>query len=139
MAFNGTTFNLTTSRLTDPATANLTYTSYQSGAFRFTLSSRIYSTSISITSVSVSGFPNTTCTLPVNESDSAASTVTINPGFTTATQPGSTPMTSNSQRYKRVNSIVVNGVIKTNGTSITIGGTLVSIVIDSTTCEIYAF
>jgi hypothetical protein len=138
MAFNGTTFNLTTSRLVDPATATLTYTSYQSGYFRFTLSSRIYSTSIGISSVSVSGFPNTTCTLPVVESDSTANTVTINPGFTTSTQPGSTPMTASTLRYKRVNSIVVNGVIKTNGTSITIGGTLVSIVIDSTTCEIYA-
>jgi hypothetical protein len=139
MAFNGTTFNLTTSRLVDPATATLTYTSYQSGYFRFTLSSRIYSTSIGISSVSVSGFPNTTCTLPVNESDSAANTVTINPGFTTATQPGSTPMTSNSQRYKRVNSITVNGVIRQDGQPITIGGTVVTIVIDSTTCNVYAF
>ena len=139
MAFNGTTFNLTTQRLPDPPTATLTYTSYQSGYFIFTLSSRIYSTSIGITSVSVSGFPNTTCTLPINESDSAANTVTINPGFTGATQPGSTPMTSNSQRYKRVNSITVNGVIKQNGTSIVVGGTTVNIVIDFTTCEVYAF
>jgi hypothetical protein len=137
MAFNGTTFNLTTNRLTDPATANLTYTSYSSGVFTFTLSSRIYSTSISITSVSVSGFPNTTCTLPVVESDSAANTVTINPGSTGATQPGSTPMSCSTLRYKRDISISVNGVTRTNGQTITIGGTLVTIVIDSTTCVLY--
>jgi hypothetical protein len=139
MAFNGTTFNLTTSRLVDPATANLTFTKYEAGSFTFTLSSLIYSTSIGISGASVSGFPNITCTLPVVESDSTASTVTINPGSIRAIQPGSTPMTASTLRYKRVNSITVNGVIKQNGTSIVVGGTTVNIVIDSTTCEIYAF
>ena len=139
MAFNGTTFNLTTSRLLDPATANLTYTSYSAGAFTFTLSSLIYSTSIGISGASVSGFPNITCTLPVVESDSTASTVTINPGSIRAIQPGSTPMTASTLRYKRVNSIRVNGIIRTNGQTVTVGGTLVTIVIDSTTCEVYAF
>ena len=139
MAFNGTTFNLTTSRLLDPATANLTYTSYSAGAFTFTLSSLIYSTSIGISGASVNGFPNITCTLPVVESDSTTSTVTINPGSIRAIQPGSTPMTASTLRYKRVNSIRVNGIIRTNGQTVTVGGTLVTIVIDSTTCEVYAF
>ena len=139
MAFNGTTFNLTTSRLVDPATANLTYTSYSAGAFTFTLSSLIYSTSIGISGASVNGFPNITCTLPVVESDSTTSTVTINPGSIRAIQPGSTPMTASTLRYKRVNSIRVNGIIRTNGQTVTVGGTLVTIVIDSTTCEVYAF
>ena len=139
MAFNGTTFNLTTSRLLDPATANLTYTSYSAGAFTFTLSSLIYSTSIGISGASVNGFPNITCTLPVVESDSTTSTVTINPGSIRAIQPGSTPMTASTLRYKRVNSITVNGTTRTNGQTITVGGTLVTIVIDSTTCEVYAF
>jgi hypothetical protein len=138
MAFNGTTFNLTTSRLLDPATANLTFTKYEAGNFTFTLSSLIYSTSIGISEASVSGFPNITCTLPVVESDSTASTVTINPGSIRATQPGSTPMSCSTLRYKRVNSISVNGIIRTNGQTITVGGTVVTIVIDSTTCELYA-
>jgi hypothetical protein len=137
MAFNGTTFNLTTQRLPDPATATLTFTNYQAGSFLFTLSSRIYSTSISISGASVSGFPNGTCTLPVVESDSASSIVVINPGFTTATQPGSTPMSCSTLRYKRVNSISVNGLSRTDGQTITIGKTLVTITIDNTTCTLY--
>jgi hypothetical protein len=137
MAFNGTTFNLTTQRLPDPATANLTFTNYQAGSFLFTLSSRIYSTSVTISGASVSGFPNSTCTLPIVENDSAASNVIINPGLTSATQPGSTPMSCSTLRYQRVNSISVNGLNRTNGQTITIGKTLVTIVIDSTTCTLY--
>ena len=137
MAFNGTTFNLTTQRLPDPATATLTFTNYQAGSFLFTLSSRIYSTSISISGASVNGFANSTCTLPVFETDSAPSVVVINPGFTTATQPGSTSMTCSILRYKRVNSISINGLPRTDGQTMTIGKTLVTIVIDNTTCNNY--
>jgi hypothetical protein len=139
MAFDGTEFDTTITYLTDPPTANLTFTGYAAGVFTFTLSSRIYSTNVNISGASVSGFPNTTCTLPVNESDDFVGAVTVIAGNVGVRQEGQTPMTSNSQRYKRVNSITVNGVNKTNGTSITIGGTLVSIVIDFTTCELYAF
>jgi hypothetical protein len=139
MAFDGTTFDTAIDVLTDPATANLTFTGYAAGDFTFTLSSRIYSTSITITDAGVSGFPNTTCTLPINENDSLSATTLIPQGNINVIVSGATPMTSNSQRYKRVNSMIVNGVTRTNGQTITVGETVVTIVIDSTTCEIYAF
>jgi hypothetical protein len=138
MAFDGTEFDTTITYLTDPATANLTFTSYAAGIFTFTLSSVIYSATVNINGIAVNGFPNITCTLPSVESDNEVFLLVIPAESSTVRQTGQTPMTASTLRYKRVNSIIVNGTTRTNGQTITVGGTLVTIVIDSTTCEVYA-
>ena len=137
MAFDGTEFDAQVDVLTDPATANLTFTGYAAGIFTFTLSSPIYSATTNINAITVNGFPNTTCTLPSIESDSNIAVLTILPGNSVVSQIGQTPMSCSTLRYKRVNSIAVNGTTKTNGQTITIGNTLVTVVIDSTTCVLY--
>jgi hypothetical protein len=135
MAYNGTTFDLTATRLVDPATANLTFTSYTSGDFTFTLSSRIYTTSLTITGAGVNGFTNITCTLPTPQSDDLLGQAVIKAGTTGVTQTGTIALDCTILRYKRQATMEVNGVTKSNGQTIVIGGTTVTIVIDSSTCE----
>ena len=137
MAFDGTTFDTTVDALTDPPTANLTFTGYAAGIFTFTLSSVIYSATVNINSITVNGFSNTKCILPSAESDNNISLLIIPPGTLSASQDGQTPMSCSTLRYKRVNSISVNGTTRTNGQTITVGDTLVTVVIDSTTCVLY--
>jgi hypothetical protein len=132
MAYNGTTFDLTATRLTDPATATLTFTSYSLGVFAFTLSSRIYSTIITISSATVQGFNNITCTLPILETDSLSNATVINAGSTSARQIGSSPLTSSSVNFKRGTQMTVNGIIRINNQTITVGGTVVTIIISAT-------
>ena len=138
MAYNGTTFDLTATRLTDPATATLTFTKYEAGDFAFTLSSRIYTESITITVATVIGFNNTTCTLPSIDSDSIDGVAIVSAGTIGTIQTGQLPFDCTFLRYKRGSSISVNGISRTDGQTLTVGGTTVTVVIDSTTCVTYA-
>jgi hypothetical protein len=138
MAFDGTEFDTTITYLTDPPTANLTFTSYAAGSFTFTLSPVIYSTAINISSINVQGYSNTGCTGSFVQSDSNVGLLIIPPGISVNNQDGQNPMTSPVIRYKKLDSISVNGTTRLNGQTITIGGTTVTVVIDTTTCNVYA-
>ncbi len=128
-----TTTSTTTTLPPDPGTSTLTFDSYTTGNFNFTLSNAIYSTNTVITTADVNGSDGVTCT-PFNESDSLSSAATITAGTTSASGGGSSPMTCGTQSYRKVNSIVVNGLVKSNGQTLTIGGTTVTVVI-STACN----
>lgn len=121
----------------DPATANLTFTSYSGGDATFTLSAAIPSTATTISVWSVTGWTDSGCTSSSGESDSQNANIVIAAGGTTDTKSGNTAMTATSARYKRGTSITVNGVSKADGETITIGGTTVTVVISSA-CTVYA-
>lgn len=136
-----TTTSTTTTTTTigpDPGTANLTFTSYSGGDFTFTLSSPIYSTGITISVASVNGTDQPDCT-DFTESDSItiSNPVIITSGSTTGVRAGNTPMSCSVATYNRGTAITVNGQSKTNGQTITIGSTVVTIVI-SNACNMYA-
>lgn len=121
----------------DPGTASLTFTRYQSGVFTFDLSSSIPSTGITISQADVSGRNSINCTGGINESDSLSGLeLLITPGNITGSLTGSTPMTTTTKSYTKVNSIVVNGSTKTNNQTIQIGSTTVTVIIN-TTCQTY--
>lgn len=124
------TTTTTTTLPPDPATSTLTFSNYKTGTFFFTLSNAIYSTNTTITAADVNGSNGTTCT-PVNESDSLASFATITSGTTAGSGAGNSPMTCGTHSYRKVNSIVVNGITRTNGQTLTIGGTTVTVVINT--------
>ncbi len=115
----------------DPATATLTFTDYQASGFYFDLDVPIYSTDIVITEANVNGSDDTDCS-PINESDDITDSneVTISAGTTSGSAVGNSPMTCGTHSWKRVNHIEINGVSKSNGQTIMVGDTLVTIVID---------
>jgi hypothetical protein len=119
----------------DPATSTLTFTSYNGGDFRFTLSSAIPTTDVNITSAYVDGWYNYTCAGASPENDSLKGTATIAAGTTSVTQTGYVSMSCAVHSYKRANSITVNGVLRSNGAKFYIGSTTyVTLVID-TSCD----
>lgn len=124
-----TTTVLTTTTTTiepDPETATLTFTQYAGGDFIFDLSVPIPSTNVVVTVADVTGSEIAGCAL-ADESDTLAGPLTIVAGTTNGNASGTTPMTCDIATYLKVNSIVVNGLTKTSGQTITIGGTLVTI------------
>jgi hypothetical protein len=131
------TTTTTTTIPPDPGTANLTFTSYQSGNFFFDLSAAIPSTAVNITSATVNGSDLGACS-PFNESDALVGTLTIPAGSTSGMGSGSSPMTCGTLSYRRFNSIVVNGSTKHNGDTIVIGGTTVTIVLSTACVNPYA-
>ncbi len=133
------TTSTTTSTTTlppDPPTATLTFTSYESGVFTFDLSTPIFSTNIDITLAKVFGRISVDCSGGAFETDTLSGTSTIVTGATTITGLGSTPMDCAINSYKRSPSMTINGVSKINGQTITVGGTLVTVII-SNSCVTY--
>jgi hypothetical protein len=130
-----TTTTTTTANI-DPPDSLLSFTTYNHGNFTFSLSDVINSTNVVITSADVEGSIIPGCAT-VDQSDSLGSTLTILAGTSNATVAGSTPLNCSIGTFKRINSIVVNGLTKTNGSTLTIGGTIVTVSI-STSCLTYS-
>lgn len=127
--------NTFTTVASDPATAVLSFTSYNQGVFTFALSAAIPSTNVVISAASANGYADAVCGGASTDTDQIAigATLVILAGSTVGTYSSPTPMLSSIPTYKRVNSIDVNGVTKINGQTITIGGTTVTVSI-STAC-----
>jgi hypothetical protein len=113
----------------DPPTAVLQFLTYQQGVFYFTLSNPIPSTSIIITGARATGYFTPSCVdLPLQSDDLTISNfLTIPAGSYNGNKAGGTPLNCVSASWKRTNSITVNGLVKTNGQTMMIGGTLVTI------------
>ena len=129
-----------TFRAGDPTTTVLlTFTEYSAGYFTFTLGSAIPTTDVNITYAYVLGYNNSTCTEPWLRQDSLKGTATIPAGSTTVTQAGNSSFSSGGSiiKYKKVDSLTVNGTLYSNGAKFYIGSTYVQLVIDSTTCNTY--
>lgn len=122
----------------DPATSILSFSYYAGGQFTFELSNAINSTNAVISGASVDGYADGVCGGASIENDGIISAITINAGTTSATGGGLSPMDSSVGSYRRTNFIIVNGLTKTNGETLTIGGTTVTISI-SNSCDIYAY
>ena len=118
----------------DPATSTLTFLDYRAGDFRFTLSSAIPTTNVTITLATVSGYSNSSCTEPWTIQDTLKGTATISAGSTTVTQTGNFALVPPIIKYKRINSLTVNGISYSNGAKFYIGSTYVTLVID-TSCD----
>lgn len=124
----------------DPETATLTFTNYIGGQFMFTLSAPIPSTPVIITAANVLGFAGFTCAGFAIQSDNitVGNPLTIPAGSTNGIEPGQTPMDCASESWRRGTNITVNGLNKVNGNTIMIGGTLVTIVINTSCAGPYA-
>lgn len=119
----------------DPPTATLAFNNYSAGSFEFSISNPIQSTAVTITQASVNGYGTENC----NESaydDFLNATATIPIGGYGASAMGSTPLNCSNLTYRKGYGMVVNGQFVNNGSVITIGGTQVTIVID-TSCQNY--
>ena len=134
--------------------ATLTFTGYTADDFTFTLSTRL-NTAVVITGAKVRGgiytpSPTTQCRLSsADQYDYITNqyTATIPAGSTSVTcngyagstgQPWSTQNSQTILSYQRDNSLIVNGVTLSNGGVINIGGTQVTIVIN-TNCTGYTY
>jgi hypothetical protein len=110
----------------DPATSNL-FASYSSNGtsstFTYTLSSAIYSTSLTISDASVAGYDTALCDDVILEYDSHNST-SISAGSTTTNVNGVAPLTT---PYYVFISVLINGNYYGHNQTVTIGGTLVTI------------
>jgi hypothetical protein len=134
----GGVYNLqnTGSLVGDPATANLVFSSYNGGLFTFNLSQVIPSTAITISAANVKGYTDVGCS-SLDVDDNLGSNITI-PGGTTAGQAmGYNPLDCTIYSYKKVNAIIVNGQSRSNGQTLTVGGTTVTVVINFTACNYY--
>lgn len=121
----------------DPLTSTLTFFSYESGVFTFTLSDAIYSTSILITGATVDGSTTQTdCTAnDVDDNVTLANPILIPAGGTTGSALGTTPFTCAVQSFSRTNYVTIDGLgTFVDGDTVTIGGTTVTISIPNT-CE----
>lgn len=126
----------TTTTSPDPATSVLSY-SYTGGNFTFGLTNPIITTNVVITSAQVQGSSLPACASIDNGDDiTGANPLTILAGNPSGVVAGNTPMGCGVDTLQRVNSIVVNGLTKSNGQTLTIGGTLVTVSI-SVACESY--
>lgn len=125
----------TTTTTTTQATATLTFTGYASGVFYFDLSAAVGATT-TISQATVNGSDGTTCT-PINETDdiiSSGGDLVITAGSTSGSRTGGSPMTCGTHSFRRGTTITVNGVSKSDGQTLVIGSTLVTVVIPNT-CE----
>lgn len=125
----------TTTTVVDPPTADLTFTSYSMGEFTFTLSVPIPSTNTVINLARVFGSSGGAC-LEREEVDDLTATITIVAGNVSGSAMGDTPLTCSSVSYTREDPIRVNGILRNNGQTLTIGGTLVTVIV-SASCETY--
>lgn len=126
----------------------LTFTSYSAGQFTFTLSNKL-NFALYLKNIFVSGYASSGCNTPYVTTD-AVSNVTIPVGTTTVSTYGDDPFQNFTTfsppplRYKKTNSMYVTqnsngqgGNIVYNGSVINLNGVSITIVIDSTTCNIY--
>ena len=126
-----------------PTAVTLTFTDYTKGIGNFNLGNKL-TVPIAITSWSVIGFTNTSCTNPQASSDSQSGNINYAAGISGANFiTGNTPMGCTIVRYKLVNSIQVsvNGggsVSYTNGQTFTAGVATVTVSINFGTCFIYS-
>jgi hypothetical protein len=126
----------------DPPSSTLTF-DYFSGQFSFYLSNAINSTDVTISIAQVYGFQDGfSCNNYTSvDQDYLSSPVIITAGTNQASGTGGNPLSClppyNIAIIRRSNSILVNGQYVNNGSVITIGGTQVTISIDSN-CEGYA-
>jgi hypothetical protein len=134
-ALPGANYNLqTTASISgDPASATLTFQSYVgnsggSSQFNFNLDSAIPSTNITISSAGISAFTDPGCT-SLTATDNLSGTVTLTAGTLSASGNGTGGFCSDY--YSRVNFLNINGNSVSNGSTITIGGTQVTISIPS--------
>lgn len=117
------TFSVTTIEAVSP-TSTLTFASYGSGIFYFTLSNPLPTSNLTITGVSVQG-SNDGCVSPIETDSSATATITF--GNTTANANGATPLTAASTSYSKNNAMTVNGTAYIDGNTFIIDGITVSI------------
>jgi len=109
--------------------AVLSFDGYQSGAYTFSLN-RVLSDDILITAAPVFGYSGVSCGDAPTESDNfAGNTLTIPAGNTVGYISGTTPLGCSILNY-RLSRITVNGLVRTNGQTITVGGETVQIFID---------
>jgi hypothetical protein len=120
----------------DPETATLNFDSYQVGQFNYSLSDPIYSTNVVITDGLVNGGAAGTCDT-FDDNDGHTNPATITAGTTTASVAGTVAMSCAINVYRRTNSLTINGTPVTNGSTLMIGGTLVTVTIDPV-CDAYA-
>lgn len=124
----------------DPETSMLTFFAYAGGQFTFTLSNAIPSTNTVISDAGVIGYINGACSGPFDATDTInlSNPLTIPAGATVGNQMGLAPMDCSINTWQRVSSITVNGESKASGQTIMIGGTLVTVVINSGCAGLYS-
>jgi hypothetical protein len=129
-----TTTTSTTTIIPPPPTSTLTFENYEGGYFIFTLTNAL-SVPVTITTANVDGSHVNNCG-PYEESDDiAGNPITIPAGMNYGSGPGNSPMTCSVNSWKRRSPIVVSGVgVLTNGQTVNIGGTIVTVIINGA-CE----
>jgi hypothetical protein len=129
----------TTTTIAPPATSTLTFTSYKSGYFTFNLSNAL-SIPLTITGATVEGSNNKDCS-QYEEGDDISDVIIIASGKTKGSIVGNSPMPCLVKAYVKSSSIdvLIAGTYYTvvNGDTITAGGTVITISID-TSCVAYA-
>jgi hypothetical protein len=122
----------------DPISSILTF-DYYSEKFHFYLSDEIPSTDVVISNAVVYGFPDdNSCNFNTSIDQDSLSTATITANNLSVTATGTSPLTCSSgiQIIRNGSSAYVNGQLVFNGSIITIGGTQVTININSN-CRTY--
>ena len=114
-----------------PDVATLSFDEYYGGTFRFELD-RAVDNNIVVTVANVEGSIIPGCA-SADETDSLSGPLTINAGSTVGIKVGATPMGLSITTYAKVNSITVDGVVKTNGQTFVSGTTLVTVSIGGCT------
>ena len=116
----------------DPPTSTLTFQTYYNGTFTYTLSNPINSTSLTISSANVQSYLDNPCTTLGGSANQTTNAV-FNPGDSVAYGYGA--VTPCDIGIIKDNSIIVNGNVLTNGSTIQITPTtLLTIAIDHTSC-----
>jgi hypothetical protein len=126
----------------NPATSTLTFSAYDGGTypgakFYFMLSNPLVTNDITIENAQIDAFDSTDCLSFTTATDFLAAPLVLLAGTNNANGLGGglDCALTGVVRYKRFNSLTVNGTSVFNGSIIDIGGCLVTIVINSTTCE----
>lgn len=132
------TTSSTTTLIPPPTTSTLTFEDYQGGQFSFSLTDAL-SVPVVITYAGVNGSQVNNCG-PYEESDDiSGSPITIPAGMNYASGLGNSPMSCFVNSWKREASIVISGIgLVTNGQTVNIGGTIVTIIINTACVDYYA-
>jgi hypothetical protein len=114
-----------------PDVAILSFDEYYGGTFRFELN-RSVDNNIVVSAANVTGSIIPGCVL-ADETDTLSGPLTITAGSIIGIKAGVTPLGLTITTYKKINSIVVNGLTKTNGDTFTSGTTLITVSIGGCT------
>lgn len=133
-----TTTTSSSTTLTPPPTSTLTFQNYAAGDFTFTLTNAL-AVPVVIDAATVLGSHVPNCG-PYEESDDlGGSPITIPAGMTAATGSGTSAMSCFVESWRRDVSIDIAGVgTVTNGQTVNIGGTIVTIIISGACVNYYA-